>query len=161
MQKNMKRGMAAGALVLAMGLPIGAYAAPGDPWAAGTGDCDMSEEVRAAFENNTELQGLREARQTEATQLRAEHRATQDPATREARQAEAAESREQYRVKVEAQLADDPEALAWFQANGAGQNARQGDGAGQHAGAQAGERAGGQNRQGGGAGVRAQDCLDG
>lgn len=156
MRKNMTRGIAAGALVLAMGLPIGAYAAPGDDWAPGAGDCEMSEEVRAAFENNPELQALREARQDEATQLRTEHRATQDPDGREARQAEAAQSREQYREKVEAQLADNPEALAWYQENGAGQNARQGEGAGQ----QSGEGAGGQYRQGGGAGVRAQDCLD-
>ena len=131
MRKNMTRGIAAGALVLAMGLPIGAYAAPGDDWAPGAGDCEMSEEVRAAFENNEELQALREARQ-----------------------AEAAQSREQYREKVEAQLEGD--ALAWYQENGAGQNARQGEGAGQ----QAGEGAGGQYREGGGAGVRAQDCLD-
>lgn len=154
MRKNMTRGIAAGALVLAMGLPIGAYAAPGDDWAPGAGDCEMSEEVRAAFENNPELQALREARQADATQFRAEHRATQDPDGREARQAEAAQSREQYREKVEAQLEGD--ALAWYQENGAGQNARQGEGAGQ----QAGEGAGGQYRQGGGAGVRAQDCLD-
>ena len=107
MRKNMTRGIAAGALVLAMGLPIGAYAAPGDDWAPGAGDCEMSEEVRAAFENNPELQALREARQADATQFRAEHRATQDPDAREARQAEAAQSREQYREKVEAQLEGD------------------------------------------------------
>lgn len=155
MRKNMTRGMAAGALILAMGLPIGAFAAEDDDWAPGAGDCEMSEEVRAAFENNPELQALREARQADATQFRAEHRATQDPDGREARQAEAAQSREQYREKVEAQLADNPEALAWYQENGAGQNARQGDGAG--AGAQAGQRAGGQARQGDR--LQAQDCL--
>lgn len=154
MRKNVKRGLAAGALVLAMGLPIGAYAADDDTTTWTPGDCDMPAEVRAAFES-PELQALREARQAEATQLRAEHRTAQDPDTRDARQAEAAKYREQYREQVEAQLAANPEALAWFQENGAGQNARQGEGAG--AGAQAGQRAGGQARQGDR--VQAQDCL--
>lgn len=147
MGKNVRRGMVAGAVVLAVAFPAGAYAYPGGDWSPGAGDCEMSEEVRAAFEDDAELQALREARQADAEQFRAEHRATRDPDGRDARQAEAVQHREQCREQVEAQLADNPEALKWFQENGAGQNARQGEGAG--AGAQAGQRAGDGVRQGG------------
>jgi len=168
MRRMMKRGLAAGAVALAVGLPVGAWAgtvsAEDIPDSSDTQtwtpprlqDCDAPDEIRAILESPEMLEHKAE-HQAESAQLREERRSAQDPTTREEYRAAMATVREENRAEVEALLADEPEALAWLQEHwaetgtqGGGQRMGAGMGGGQGAG-QGGMGMGNRAQQGAGA----------
>lgn len=160
MRRMMKRGLAAGAVALAVGLPMGAWAgtvsAEDIPDSSDTQtwtpprlqDCDAPDEIKAILESE-EMLKLKAEHQAEAAQLRAERQSAQDPATREEHRAAMATIREENRNEVRTALADEKEALAWLEEHWAESGTQGGQGMG-------GGRGMGAGQGGMGMGYRAQ-----
>ena len=180
MRTTLKRAFVAGAVAVAIGVPVGAYAVTGpmdvdepestesETWTPPRQqiqDCDAPADVKAILED-AGIKDLEAEHQREMTKLREEWRANPDPDGREAFRAEMTALREQHRERVLAAVAElDEDAAEWLEQHwaemtgpGFGQGgAGQGNGYGKANGPRNGDgyRAGG-FRHGDGVGVQDQ-----
>lgn len=180
MRTTLKRALVAGAVAVAIGVPVGAYAATGpmdvdepettesETWTPPrqqNQDCDAPPEVKAILDE-AEIKDLEAEHQREMTQFRENWRANPDPDGREAFREKMTALREEHREAVlDAVRAIDDEAAEWLETHwaemtgpGFGQGGNgQGNGYGRANGPRNGDghRAGG-FRNGDGVGVQEQ-----
>lgn len=137
MRTMMRRGLVAGAVALAISMPMGAFAANGpddDPTQATqqygrrAGDCTAPEQVREVLQSQ-EMIALREQFRADVAALREQYRAGET--TYDEHVAAVQQVRERYEAQVRELIGDNAEALAWVEDHWGGLGERAANGHGQ------------------------------